>query len=162
MPRLPGPVLDRGTVMLLAGMAGERDLPEGRRVPPRIPGWGARLGLTAPIRSHVHPNLRTGPATKNMQPVAPTPKPDYDAPRPPRPGHAPEPPDPGSGAPGQPAPDPPVERLAYSVDEAARLTGLSRDLLYDEMRRGNLPYVKVGRRRLITRQHLRQFLGVAS
>ena len=51
---------------------------------------------------------------------------------------------------------------AYSVDEAARLTGLSRDLLYDEMRRGNLAYVKVGRRRLITRQHLQQFLGIAS
>ena len=80
----------------------------------------------------------------------------------PRPERAPEPPDPGSGVPGQPAPDPPSERLAYSVDEAARLTGLSRDLLYDEMRRGNLPYVKVGRRRLITRQHLQQFLGVAS
>jgi excisionase family DNA binding protein len=48
------------------------------------------------------------------------------------------------------------------VDEAARLTGLSRDLLYDEMRRGNLPYIKVGRRRLITRQHLNQFLGIAS
>ena len=57
---------------------------------------------------------------------------------------------------------PPAERLAYSVDEAARLTGLSRDLLYDEMRRGNLAYVKVGRRRLITRQHLNQFLGIAS
>jgi excisionase family DNA binding protein len=53
--------------------------------------------------------------------------------------------------PGQPPSDPPAERLAYSVDEAARLTGLSRDLLYDEMRRGHLPYVKVGRRRLITR-----------
>jgi excisionase family DNA binding protein len=53
-------------------------------------------------------------------------------------------------------------RLAYSVDEAAHLTGLSRDLLYDEMRRGNLAYVKVGRRRLITRQHLQQFLGIAS
>ena len=53
-------------------------------------------------------------------------------------------------------------RLAYSVGEAARLTGLSRDLLYDEMRRGNLPYTKVGRRRLITRQHLNQFLGIAS
>ena len=53
-------------------------------------------------------------------------------------------------------------RLAYSVDEAARLTGLSRDLLYDEMRRGNLAYVKVGRRRLITRHHLQQFLGIAS
>ena len=58
--------------------------------------------------------------------------------------------------------DPPGGRLAYSVDEAARLTGLSRDLLYDEMRRGNLTYVKVGRRRLITRQHLQQFLGIAS
>jgi excisionase family DNA binding protein len=79
-----------------------------------------------------------------------------------RPERAPELPEPDSGMPGRPAPDPPAERLAYSVDEAARLTGLSRDLLYDEMRRGNLPYVKVGRRRLITRQHLQQFLGVAS
>ena len=58
--------------------------------------------------------------------------------------------------------DSPGGRLAYSVDEAARLTGLSRDLLYDEMRRGNLAYVKVGRRRLITLQHLQQFLGIAS
>ena len=58
--------------------------------------------------------------------------------------------------------DQPNGRLAYSVDEAARLTGLSRDLLYDEMRRGNLAYTKVGRRRLITRQHLNQFLGIAS
>jgi excisionase family DNA binding protein len=62
----------------------------------------------------------------------------------------------------QPGPAPAAERLAYSVDEAARLTGLSRDLLYDEMRRGNLSYVKVGRRRVITRQHLQQFLGLAS
>ena len=31
-----------------------------------------------------------------------------------------------------------------------------------QMRRGNFPYVKIGRRRLITRQHLEQFLGVAS
>ena len=59
-------------------------------------------------------------------------------------------------------PEPAAERLAYSVDEAARLTGLSRDLLYDEMRRGNLIYIKIGRRRLITRHHLQQFLGVAS
>jgi excisionase family DNA binding protein len=59
-----------------------------------------------------------------------------------------------------PAPSLPAERLAYSVNEAARLTGLSRDLLYDEMRRGNLDYIKVGRRRLITRQHLERFLGI--
>lgn len=63
---------------------------------------------------------------------------------------------------GQPGPHPTDERLAYSVNEAARLTGLSRDLLYDEMRRGNLTYIKVGRRRLITREHLQQFLGMAS
>jgi excisionase family DNA binding protein len=61
---------------------------------------------------------------------------------------------------GQPVLD--AERLAYSVQEAARLTGLSRDLLYDQMRRGNLSYIKIGRRRLITRQHLQQFIGLAS
>jgi excisionase family DNA binding protein len=80
----------------------------------------------------------------------------------PRPHHDPEPPpEPGSKMPGHPEPGP-AERLAYSVDEAARLTGLSRDLLYDEMRRGNLSYLKIGRRRLITRQHLQQFLGATS
>jgi excisionase family DNA binding protein len=89
--------------------------------------------------------------------------------RKPEPGDVPRrPPDPEpsgdntTAAAGQAGQDPPGGRLAYSVDEAARLTGLSRDLLYDEMRRGNLTYVKVGRRRLITRQHLRQFLGIAS
>jgi excisionase family DNA binding protein len=53
-------------------------------------------------------------------------------------------------------------RLAYSVLEVARLTGLSRDLLYDQMRRGNLACVKVGTWRLITCQHLQQCLGIAS
>jgi len=80
----------------------------------------------------------------------------------PRHHHDPEPPPEPSKMPGQPELGPPAERLAYSVDEAARLTGLSRDLLYDEMRRGHLSYLKVGRRRLITRQHLQQFLGAAS
>ena len=60
----------------------------------------------------------------------------------------------------KPQPNPAAERLAYSVNEAARLTGLSRDLLYDQMRQGNLDYIKVGRRRLITRQHLEQFLDI--
>jgi excisionase family DNA binding protein len=53
----------------------------------------------------------------------------------------------------------PERRLAYSVDEAAKVTGLSRDLLYDQMRTGRLAYIKVGRRRLITRQHLEAFLA---
>ncbi len=59
-------------------------------------------------------------------------------------------------------PDMPGERLAYSINEVVGMTGLSRDLLYDEMRRGNLHYRKVGRRRLITRHHLQQFLGLVS
>ena len=67
-----------------------------------------------------------------------------------------------AGSPGGESPraQPPTERLAYSVDEAARLTGLSRDLLYDQMRHGHLAYLKVGRRRLITRWHLEQFLAI--
>ena len=82
---------------------------------------------------------------------------------PPRRPSGPVPPsDDSAAAAGRSGQDPQGGRLAYSVDEAARLTGLSRDLLYDEMRRGNLAYVKVGRRRLITRQHLQQFLGIAS
>jgi len=56
----------------------------------------------------------------------------------------------------------PAERLAYSVDEVARITGLSRDLLYDQMRTGRLGYIKVGRRRIITRQHLDAFLARAA
>ena len=55
-----------------------------------------------------------------------------------------------------------AERLAYSVDEAAAITGLSRDLLYDQMRAGNLLYLKIGRRRIITRQHLEAFLAIAA
>ena len=41
-------------------------------------------------------------------------------------------------------------------------TGLSRDLLYDQMRSGKLAYLKVGRRRIITRQHLEAFLTQAA
>jgi len=53
-------------------------------------------------------------------------------------------------------------RVAYSVAEAAFITGLSRDLLYDQMRVGKLNYLKVGRRRIITRQNLEAFLARAS
>jgi excisionase family DNA binding protein len=58
-----------------------------------------------------------------------------------------------------PGTDQPVQRLAYSVSEAAEATGLSRDLLYDEMRAGRLAYLKIGRRRIITRQQLAAFLA---
>jgi excisionase family DNA binding protein len=57
------------------------------------------------------------------------------------------------------ASDQPPARLAYSVDEVAAVTGLSRDLLYNQMRTGRLAYLKIGRRRIITRQQLEAFLG---
>jgi hypothetical protein len=52
--------------------------------------------------------------------------------------------------------------LASSVDEATRLTGPSRSQLHEQMRLGDLARLKVDRRQLITRQHLPQFLGIAS
>ena len=87
--------------------------------------------------------------------------------------------EPGPAAPPRRASDPPpgdaiaagtVSRagpdshseLAVSVDEATRLTGPSRSLLHEQMRLGNLARLKVDRRQLITRQHLPQFLGIAS
>jgi excisionase family DNA binding protein len=51
-------------------------------------------------------------------------------------------------------------RLAFSPDEAAEMLGLSRELLNDLLRTGQLPSIKAGRRRIIARHHLAQFLGV--
>jgi excisionase family DNA binding protein len=47
----------------------------------------------------------------------------------------------------------PTERLAYSPDEAADLLGISRELVHDLLRTGQLGSVKAGRRRLIGKQH---------
>jgi excisionase family DNA binding protein len=51
-------------------------------------------------------------------------------------------------------------RLAFSPDEAAELLGLSRELINDLLRTGELLSVKAGRRRIISRHHLAAFLGV--
>jgi excisionase family DNA binding protein len=50
------------------------------------------------------------------------------------------------------------ERLAYSPDEAAELLGISRELVHDLLRTGQLGSVKAGRRRLISKHHLEEFL----
>ena len=73
--------------------------------------------------------------------------------------HTSQPPDRQDTAVGDRPSDLGADRLAYSVKEAAEATGLSRDLLYDEMRAGRLAYLKVGRRRVITRQQLQAFLA---
>ena len=52
-----------------------------------------------------------------------------------------------------------AERLAYSPDEAAELLGISRELVHDLLRTGQLGSVKAGRRRLIAKHHLESFLA---
>ena len=46
-----------------------------------------------------------------------------------------------------------------AVPEAAELLGISRELVHDLLRTGQLGSVKAGRRRLIARHHLDAFLA---
>jgi excisionase family DNA binding protein len=49
--------------------------------------------------------------------------------------------------------------LACSPDEAAALPGISKELVHDLLRTGQLRSAKAGRRRLIARRHLEAFLA---
>jgi excisionase family DNA binding protein len=51
-----------------------------------------------------------------------------------------------------------VTRLAYSPDEAAELLGISRELINDLLRTGDLRSVTAGRRRLISKIALSEYL----
>jgi excisionase family DNA binding protein len=51
------------------------------------------------------------------------------------------------------------ERPAYSVAEAAGALGLSRDMIYQQLRAGRLGSLKVGGRRIIPRHHIDVFLA---
>ena len=50
-------------------------------------------------------------------------------------------------------------RLAYSVDEVAKLLGLGRNTTYEAVWRGQIPSVRVGRRLLVPRRALEEFLA---
>jgi len=52
-----------------------------------------------------------------------------------------------------------ARRLAYSPEEAAELLGISKELVHDLLRTGQLGSRKAGRRRLIARCHLEAFLA---
>ena len=52
-----------------------------------------------------------------------------------------------------------MQRLAYSVAEAAELTGLSKRTIAREIKRGHLRAVRVSRRVVIPAQALREFVG---
>jgi excisionase family DNA binding protein len=49
-------------------------------------------------------------------------------------------------------------RLVYSVEEAGRLLGISRAFAYELVARGELPAIKLGRRRLVPKAALSALL----
>lgn len=51
-----------------------------------------------------------------------------------------------------------MERLTYTVDEAAKLLGISRNVAYEGVARGEIPHIRVGRRILIGRKQFHRYL----
>ncbi len=52
------------------------------------------------------------------------------------------------------------ERLVYSVAEAGALLGISRAFAYELVARGELPVIRLGRRRLVPKAALIAFIGL--
>ena len=52
-----------------------------------------------------------------------------------------------------------MEPLAVSIPEASRISSCSRSLLYQEIKKGNLQVLKIGRRTAVNLQTLRQWLA---
>lgn len=57
-----------------------------------------------------------------------------------------------------PAPDGAVSKLTYTVTEAAEAIGVSRTTMYDLIHREGFPTLKVGNRRLISRELLAEWV----
>ena len=51
------------------------------------------------------------------------------------------------------------ERLTCSVDDAAKVSGLGRSMIYNKMKSGDIEWMKIGTRRLIKVTSLRRLLG---
>ena len=51
------------------------------------------------------------------------------------------------------------ERLTFTVDEAAKLLGVSRNSLYEAVRADKLPTIRLGRRIMIPKHGLLEFMG---
>lgn len=51
-----------------------------------------------------------------------------------------------------------VQRLALSIDEVARAFGVGRSTLYNLMDGGALPFIKIGRRRVIRAEDAKAYI----
>ena len=49
-------------------------------------------------------------------------------------------------------------QIAFSVPDAARLAGLGKSLLYEQIKQGKLRTFKVGNRRLVSRDALEEYI----
>jgi excisionase family DNA binding protein len=54
-----------------------------------------------------------------------------------------------------------IERQTLTMEEAARVLGISRSSAYEAVRRGELPTVKIGRRYVVPRVALERLLDQA-
>ena len=52
-----------------------------------------------------------------------------------------------------------MNRLTYSVTEASKILGVSRGLLYNQIRQGEIRAIKLGRKVVITHAVLEEILG---
>ena len=53
-----------------------------------------------------------------------------------------------------------AERLVYTVPEAGRLLGLSRNGAYEAAKRGDIPTIRVGRRLVVPKAAFHQTFGL--
>jgi excisionase family DNA binding protein len=51
------------------------------------------------------------------------------------------------------------DKLTLSVEEAAKLLGIGRNLCYDKVKTGEIPVIKIGRRLLVPRSALEKLLA---
>lgn len=51
-----------------------------------------------------------------------------------------------------------VDRVTYTVEEAARLLGIGRNTAYEAVARGEVPVIRVGRRLLVPRAALERLM----
>ena len=50
------------------------------------------------------------------------------------------------------------ERLTLTIEEAAKVLGIGRQLAYDRVKTGEIPVIKIGRRLLVPKKALEKLL----
>ena len=52
-----------------------------------------------------------------------------------------------------------MEKLVYSIQEAADLLGISKSYAYELVRKGTIPVLKLGRKRVIPKEKFNQWIN---